>query len=63
MDIGISAGTRKELIRALLSRYRKSPKNDRKRIRDEFLAKSGYDLKHGARILVSISGFILKVNR
>ena len=47
----ISAETRKELIEALVCRYRNSLKNDRTRILDEFVAISGYHRKHATRLL------------
>jgi hypothetical protein len=51
MGKGISAQTRKELLEALVYRYRNSPKKDRTRILDEFVAISGYHRKHAVRLL------------
>jgi hypothetical protein len=51
MDREISSGTRKELLKALESRYHNSPKKDKTRILDEFVAISGYHRKHAARLL------------
>ena len=51
MGRGISAGTRKELIKALAHRYQNSVKNEKTRILDEFGAITGYHRKHAARLL------------
>jgi hypothetical protein len=51
MGRGISTETRKELLEALVYRYRNSPKKDRTRILDEFVAISGYHRKHAVRLL------------
>jgi hypothetical protein len=51
MGTGMSTTTRKELREALVCRYRNSPKKDRTRILDEFVAVSGYHRKHAIRLL------------
>jgi hypothetical protein len=51
MGTGMSAATRKELLDALVCRYRNSPKKDRARILDEFVVVSGYHRKHAIRLL------------
>ena len=43
--------TRKELIEAVGARYRISPKSERKKILDEFVALTGYHRKHAIRVL------------
>jgi hypothetical protein len=47
----ISSQTRKELLEAMRRRYRDSPKMDKTRILDEFIALTGYHRKHGVRLL------------
>jgi hypothetical protein len=47
----LSTETRRELLEALVSRYRNSAKKDKKRILDEFVAVSGYHRKHATRLL------------
>lgn len=47
----ISNETRRELLEVLECRYRNSPKKDRTRILDEFVAVSGYHRKHATRLL------------
>jgi len=47
----ISFQTRKELLEAMRRRYRDSPKMDKTRILDEFVALTGYHRKHGVRLL------------
>jgi hypothetical protein len=51
MESGISTETRKELLEALICRYRNSAKKDRTKILDEFVAVSGYHRKHAIRLL------------
>jgi hypothetical protein len=51
MGKGMSTTTRKELLKALVCRYRNSPKKQRTRILDEFVAVSGYHRKHAIRLL------------
>jgi hypothetical protein len=43
--------TRKELVGAVLERYRSSSAAERKKILDEFVAVSGYHRKHALRLL------------
>jgi hypothetical protein len=52
MGRGISPETRKELLNALVCRYRNSPKKDKTRILDEFVAISAYHRKHATRLLL-----------
>ena len=47
----ISVTTRKELIEAVGARYRSSPKSERKKILDEFVALTGCHRKHAIRTL------------
>ncbi len=47
----ISSQTRKELLEAMRRRYHDSPKMDKTRILDEFVALTGYHRKHGIRLL------------
>jgi len=48
----ISKETKAELVCALSERYRSSPKRDKGRILDEFVAVSGYHRKHAIRLLL-----------
>ena len=43
--------TRKELVEAVLERYRSGSAAERKKILDEFVAVSGYHRKHALRLL------------
>ena len=43
--------TRKELIEAVGARYRSSPRSERKKILDKFVALTGYHRKHASRTL------------
>jgi hypothetical protein len=43
--------TRKELIRAVGTRYRGAPRGEKQKILDEFVALTGYHRKHAIRIL------------
>ena len=47
----ISKETKKELLTALMQRYRLASKRDKARILDEFVAVSGYHRKHAIRLL------------
>ena len=47
----ISMTTRKELIEAVGARYRSSPRSERKKILDEFVALTGCHRKHAIRTL------------
>jgi hypothetical protein len=47
----ISMATRKELIRAVGTRYRGAPRGEKQKILDEFVALTGYHRKHAIRIL------------
>jgi len=51
MDKNISTITRKELLKALKSRYHVSVKKEKMKILDEFVAVSGYHRKHAIRLL------------
>ena len=46
----ISMTTRKELVEALLERYRSAAFGDRIKILDEFVAVTGYHRKHAIRV-------------
>ena len=47
----ISMTTRRELIEAIGARYRDVASSEKKRILDEFVALTGYHLKHATRVL------------
>jgi hypothetical protein len=51
MDKKISSQMRRELVEAMQWRYHKSPKTDKTRILNEFVALTGYHRKHGVRLL------------
>ena len=51
MGGGISRMAKRELLATLRDRYRISPKKDKSRILDEFIAITGYHRKHGIRLL------------
>lgn len=47
----ISANSRRELVRAVVARYRSGSKEEKVRILDEFVAVTGYHRKHAIRVL------------
>ena len=49
----VSMATRNELLAVLVERYRRSGRDEKQRILDEFVAVSGYHRKHAARLLRS----------
>lgn len=49
----VSMVTRNELLTVLVERYRRSERDEKQRILDEFVAVSGYHRKHAARLLRS----------
>uniref|UniRef100_A0A7C4PP19 Transposase n=1 Tax=Anaerolinea thermolimosa TaxID=229919 RepID=A0A7C4PP19_9CHLR len=56
MDNSVSKQTKKELIQVLGMRYRKSQKQEKTQILDEFIALSGCHRKHAIRLLSGHSG-------
>jgi len=47
----ISVDARRELVRAIVERYREAAREDKLRILDEFVAVTGYHRKHSIRVL------------
>ena len=48
----LSTTTRRELIEAVGERYRRSDRNDKRQILDEFVELTGYHRKHAIRFSV-----------
>ncbi len=53
MHTTISQQTKAELLAALRERYRQSPKGDKTRVLDEFVAVAGCHRKHAIRLLTA----------
>ena len=51
MGEGISKMAKQELLATIRDRYRASPKREKSRILDEFIAVTGHHRKHGIRLL------------
>ena len=49
----VSMSTRAELLAAIRERYRAGPRQEKRRILDEFVAVAGYHRKHAIRLLVA----------